>query len=336
MTRAFLLLTSVVALIAPLARGASPLGSPGEIGACFVRDGRLLRATDDLVRRDRAIPVETVPAGETVHEFLGVLPGNRLLVSIGEPTLLGSLIHERGVDIVVIEAGGAIESVVARNAVRAYPSPDGSKIVAIGIDYSLFVDENGSWRPVPIPGRAVLAAWSPDGEKLCVTAYPEDWSPHRLTNPDSPEEFLRLLNSDLYLVDVAAGSVERLTDHSASDYGAVFSPDGWQLMFISTRCGHHAFHLMDLATRDVRQLTNRDRYEVPIARSDTITWIEAGDRIVYESQEDMTTNGIRALRADGTEPRLLGAGRQPRVTADGGCVLYLGDDGLVRSVEVGP
>ena len=317
-----------------LAWGASSAGLSARTGPWFVRDGRLLRAAQESGQRDRAIAVETVLVAERVHEFLGDLPGNRLLVSLGEPVLLGSLIHERGVDIAVLDPDGTILSVVARNAVRAYPSPDGAKIAVIDIDYSLRIHEGAKRRPVPIPGRTVLAAWSPDATKLCASAYPAAWSPHRLANPDSPEEMLRLLNSDLYLFDVATGGVEKLTDHPAPDYGAVFSPDGSQLLFISTRCGHHAFHRLDFDTRKIAQLTNLDGYDIPIARSDTIAWIEAGGRIVYESQEDMTTNGIRSLRADGTEPRLLGTGRQPRLTPGGDRVVFLDEDGLARSVEI--
>jgi dipeptidyl aminopeptidase/acylaminoacyl peptidase len=322
--------------IAALPRGGLSAAVSGADGAYLVRNGLLLRVQTDATERDRVVGSHAVPIGHPVHEFLGRLPGNRLVASLGTPERLGSLIHQRGVDVAILSADGAVDSVVAENAVRAYPSPDGSKIAVIDIDYSLLIREDGSRHNVPIPGRTVLAAWSPDGGKLCVTAYPEDWSPQALSNPDSPEELLRLLNSDLYIVDVATGGIDRLTDHPASDYGAVFSPDGRQVVFISTRSGHHAFHLADLATREIRQVTNRDRYAVPIARSDTITWLGSGDEIVYESQEDMTTNGIRSLRVDGTDPRLLGTGRQPQVTAGGQRVFFLGDDGNVRSADVGP
>ena len=66
-------------------------------------------------------------------------------------------------------------------------------------------------------------AWSPDGTEIYFTSYrTEDW--------DDPENWQE---SDVYAVEVASGSVRRLTDKRGSDGSPVPSPDGSLIAYIA-------------------------------------------------------------------------------------------------------
>lgn len=69
-------------------------------------------------------------------------------------------------------------------------------------------------------------AWSPDGETVAFSC-------------DGAEGY------DLYRVSTTDRGVERLTRHPASDTDPVYAPDGNRILFVSTRSGIPALHLLD-------------------------------------------------------------------------------------------
>jgi Tol biopolymer transport system component len=79
--------------------------------------------------------------------------------------------------------------------------------------------------------------------------------------PAAPEDIVftseRDGSADLFRVHPDGSGLERLTDHPAYDDQAAFSPDGKQLVFVSTR-GAGIAHLstMDLKTRRAKMLTS--------------------------------------------------------------------------------
>lgn len=294
-----------------------------------------------LVRHDPASPARTTAVAAAqpaprVHEFLGRFDDGRLLVSLGTPEMEPGGDVVRGVDIAIMSPDGAVERVIRTDALRAYPAPIGRKAAIIGRDYSLAVWDDDGEQPVDAGGRVVLAAWSPDATKLCVTAYPPDWSPSRVTNAPGPDEFLRLNNNDLVLCDLRTSTVERLTDTPGYDYSAVFSPDGGRIFFISGRGGRGAFFILDLATRETRKITNLapGSYDVPVGRSDTFTWTATTDMLVYEAQETDHASAVRVVRADGTAARMVARGTRPRTDAAGLNLLYLDPAGAVAAASV--
>lgn len=80
-------------------------------------------------------------------------------------------------------------------------------------------------------------AWSPDGDWIAFTSE-------------------RNGSADLYRVKPDGTGLERLTDSPAYDDQAAFSPDGRQIVFVTTRANGHAnLSILDMKTRKVRPLT---------------------------------------------------------------------------------
>jgi hypothetical protein len=91
-------------------------------------------------------------------------------------------------------------------------------------------------------------AWSPDGRRVAFSGLTVSGS------------------SDLYLLDLASGSLERLSRDRYHDTDPSFSPDGTRLVFASDRTafgrsGATNLFVMDLATKAVRYLTYGDWHD---------------------------------------------------------------------------
>ena len=83
-------------------------------------------------------------------------------------------------------------------------------------------------------------SWSPGGDRFVV-----------MSNVGAG-------NYDLYLGAIGSDETERLTEHTAKDGLAHWSPVDDHLVFVSGRTGHGDIYLMDLATRALRRLTRGD------------------------------------------------------------------------------
>jgi hypothetical protein len=300
--------------------------------AFWADKGVLLRHDPDAKTTQAA----AVPLDKPVYDYLGTLAGGRIVVSLGQMELEPGGDVRRGVDIAILSPSGSLESVARENVLRAYPSPQGDRMVILERDYSMTLWSAEGIKPLPLAERVVLVAWAPDGSKLCLTAYPPDWLPSRVTNAPNPDEFLRLNNNDLFLFDPVTATGERLTDAPGYDYSGIFSPDGGAIFFLSGRSGRGAFYRLDLATRAIQPLTNLapGSYDVPVGRSDTFSWIPETNTIVYEAQEPTMLSSVRAIRADGSAPRLLGEGKCPRVRDGGKTVLFLSPQSSVISLPL--
>ena len=89
-------------------------------------------------------------------------------------------------------------------------------------------------------------------------------------------------NYDLYLGAIGSDETKRLTEHTAKDGLAHWSPTDNHLVFVSGRTGFGDIYLMDLATRALRQLSRGDKaYLYP-------QWSPDGKKIVmiYGSNEN--------------------------------------------------
>ena len=81
-------------------------------------------------------------------------------------------------------------------------------------------------------------------------------------------------NYDLYLGAIGSDDTKRLTQHTAKDGLAHWSPVDDHLVFVSGRTGHGDIYLMDLITRGLRRLTRGDKaYLYP-------QWSPDGQKIV--------------------------------------------------------
>ncbi len=153
--------------------------------------------------------------------------------------------------------------------------------------------------------------WSPDGERIAFVRQMEK----------------RHDSDDLFIMNADGTNVQRLTDYKGYDIDSSWSPDGTRLAFTSTRSGTWQVHVMDLATRDVTQLTGLDGVEGEAAA--TPDWSPDGRQIVYEKFTDAGKN-IYVMSADGTNQRPLLAPKDvegmqrffPRWSADGKRIVF--------------
>ena len=129
--------------------------------------------------------------------------------------------------------------------------------------------------------------------------------------------------TDLYLVSLDSGGLQKLTDDFYNDLDPVFTPDGDTIVFVSDRCRHGrdgALNLfkMPVDGGEIVQLTSgswRDR-----------TPDISGDKIYFSSDRDGSFN-IYCLNGDGSLTKitsLLTGAYDPRLTTDGGRVIFSG------------
>jgi dipeptidyl aminopeptidase/acylaminoacyl peptidase len=179
--------------------------------------------------------------------------------------------------------------------------------------------------------------WSPDGTRLVVVSasvgasYEEDRrrrglsaSPKPGTPPPSDYRFVDRLDymlngagmiddqvEHLWLVDVASGAAERLTDGPVGDSEPAWSPDGTRIAFSSNRHRDHdlrfrqAVHVIDVATRRITAVTGGPQsvFGVP-------TWMPDGKTLAVLGHKLRGTAGIRSdiwlFPADGSEANARG------------------------------
>ncbi len=109
---------------------------------------------------------------------------------------------------------------------------------------------------------------TPDGsltvcKKIALTLY----------NSESASE------GDIYSICPAGSGLQRLTTDPAADYSPVWSPDGEQIAFVSTRSGSAQIYVMDQNGRDQSQITFDFENHSPI-------WLPDNQRISF-----LTTDG---------------------------------------------
>ncbi len=69
-------------------------------------------------------------------------------------------------------------------------------------------------------------SWSPNGEKIAFSA-----------KTDSNLLYDPLINPDIFIINDDGSNIQRATNHPASDYRPIWSPDGEKIAFLSTRNG---------------------------------------------------------------------------------------------------
>jgi dipeptidyl aminopeptidase/acylaminoacyl peptidase len=91
--------------------------------------------------------------------------------------------------------------------------------------------------------RAGHPVVSPDGRTICFEVTRYDLAGNRG-------------NADLHLLDLESGALRPLTSHEKSDSGAVFSPDGRRIAFVSARDGQAQAYAIPVDGGEATKLTN--------------------------------------------------------------------------------
>ncbi|NEX18980.1 hypothetical protein G3480_01385 [Thiorhodococcus mannitoliphagus] len=121
---------------------------------------------------------------------------------------------------------------------------------------------------------------------------------HRISAPVIASEARVELPMDFSALTPEADSeagLTQLTNHSARDVGAKWSPDGQTLAFVSNRSGDNQIWLLRLSSGETRQLTSGpDQHAWP-------EWSPDGQRLVYWAFDPTNSaQSLKTIKLDGT------------------------------------
>lgn len=132
-------------------------------------------------------------------------------------------------------------------------------------------------------------------------------------------------NSEIYMSNLDASSVTRLTENSADDYNPRRSLDGSRIVFTSIRDGNPEIYIMDSDGSNQTRLTNSP------GNDDSAEISPDGSKIVFSSQRDIANpdgwfhSDIYLMNIDGTDVSRLTSfeyNSSPSFTPDGSKVLF--------------
>ena len=122
-------------------------------------------------------------------------------------------------------------------------------------------------------------------------------------------------NYEIYSMNPDGSEKVNITQHQASDYGAVWSPTGEQIIFISDRGGERDLHLMDPDGSNVRRVFKR-KIE---ARRISPSWSPDGKKIAYRHLDFNAggSNGLFIATLGEQEEEFIGMYSSPAWSPDG-------------------
>ena len=218
--------------------------------------------------------------------------------------------------------------------------PDGSAA-------RFLAEMSGTNSPLPTTGKTV--AWSPDGKRLAFVssvAGPETADAtgdpivitRYLYKPDAAEGLTRFNDNrrlHIFIVDIASGRIEQLTDGTHYEHSIDWSPNGEEIAFVSNRepnedqFFNYDLFTLKVADKSIRRLTMTENAEY------RPRWSPDGKTIAYQAtkrgltdlETTMEDTHIWTIGMDGTNRREIGRGidnRQgaPEWSSDGRAVLF--------------
>ncbi len=133
------------------------------------------------------------------------------------------------------------------------------------------------------PGITIAPRFSPDGQKVVMSLLQDNGS------------------ANLYTMDLRSRNVTRLTNSSAIDTSASYSPDGGQIVFESDRGGKQQLYVMAAGGSEPNRISFGDgAYSTPV-------WSPRGDLIAFTKQSGGQFS-IGVMKPDGSGERILTTG----------------------------
>jgi len=200
----------------------------------------------------------------------------------------------------------------------------------------------------PLPGSGRTIAWAPDGKRIVFVssvAGPETADAtgdpivitRYLYKPDAAEGMTRFNDNrrlHLFMVDVASGRVEQLTDGAFYEHSVDWSPNGQEIAFLTNRDADHDeffnydVFVMKLADKSIRRLsaTESNEYHPRWSPDGKMLAFQATKRGLTDRETTMEDTHAWVANADGASRREIGTidNRQgpPEWTPDGRALLF--------------
>lgn len=200
----------------------------------------------------------------------------------------------------------------------------------------------------PLPGAGRTVAWSPDSKRLAFvssTPGPETADAtgdpvvitRYLYKPDASEgntHFNDNRRLHLFVVDVASGRVDQLTDGHHYEHSIDWSPNGEELLFLTNRDADHDeffnydIFAMKVADKSIRRLsaTESNEYQPRWSPDGKMIAFEATKRGLTDRETTMEDTHAWVMNADGSNRHEVGTidNRQgaPEWTPDSAALLF--------------
>jgi dipeptidyl aminopeptidase/acylaminoacyl peptidase len=205
----------------------------------------------------------------------------------------------------------------------------------------------------PLPGAGRTIAWSPDGKRIAFvssTPGPETAGAtgdpivitRYLYKPDAAEGLTHFNDNrrlHLFVVDVASGRTEQLTDGTHYEHSIDWSPDGQEIVFLTNRDAdsdeffNYDLFALKVADKSVRRITatESNEYHPRWSPDGRMIAFEATKRGLTDRETTMEDTHVWVVNADGTNRREIGGSvdnRQgaPEWTPDGAALLFTVQD----------
>jgi len=217
----------------------------------------------------------------------------------------------------------------------------------------------------PLPGSGATIAWSPDGKRIAfVSSVPGPETANAtgdpivitryLYKPDAAEGLTHFNDNrrlHLFVVDVASGRIDQLTDGNHYEHSIDWSPNGQELLFLTNRDAdddeffNYDVYAMKLSDKSIRRLTatESNEYRPRWSPDGTMVAFEATRRGLTDRETTMEDTHAWVMNANGTNRREIGVidNRQgaPEWTDDSTALLFTvqerGDVRLYRAPIAG-
>jgi dipeptidyl aminopeptidase/acylaminoacyl peptidase len=200
----------------------------------------------------------------------------------------------------------------------------------------------------PLPGEGETIAWAPDGKRIAFvssTPGPETADAtgdpivitRYLYKPDAAEgntHFNDNRRLHLFMVDVASGRVEQLTDGVFYEHSIDWSPNGQEIAFLTNRDADHDeffnydVYALKVADKSIRRITATEfnEYHPQWSPDGKMLVFQATKRGLTDRETTMEDTHAWVVNADGTGRREVGVidNRQspPEWTPDGRALLF--------------